>query len=163
MKRALALGLFIAASAAASPSPPPSPPLEVVAPDAYQRLVVAPHKGRPLLVNFWATWCDPCREEMPALLAAAARGKIDLTLVSVDSSSAGLEPVRAFLRSMHAEVPAFIIAPGDPETFINVVDKNWDGTVPFTVVYAADGHVLARLHGAQSAADFKRAIAAAKK
>ena len=42
--------------------------------------------GKPLIINFWATWCDPCREEFPDLVKidAAYKGKVDLITISLD-------------------------------------------------------------------------------
>jgi thiol-disulfide isomerase/thioredoxin len=133
-----------------------------VSPSSYTELVLAPHKGRPLVVNFWATWCGPCREELPALLTAARSKKIDLVLISLDSSKSRLQ-VRAFLDSVHVEGASFIVASGDPQTFIEAIDPKWDGTVPYTLVYRRGGQVARRLLGAQGVEEFSFAFAQASR
>ena len=57
------------------------------------------YKGQPLLLNIWATWCPPCREEMPTLDALQARlGGSDFHVLPLSIDRAGLEPVRRFYR-----------------------------------------------------------------
>ena len=67
---------------------------------AGQARTIADFKGQALLVNFWASWCVPCREEMPALdtLAAQYNGDDFLVLpINLDVGADGLEKARAFL------------------------------------------------------------------
>lgn len=60
--------------------------------------LVEKNKGQSLLVNFWATWCVPCREEMPDLDALqAARGNEDFKVILISVDRGGLEPSRKFL------------------------------------------------------------------
>jgi thiol-disulfide isomerase/thioredoxin len=153
MRSAVAFGGILLVLAPAGPNVP-----ELSA-SGYARRVVAARKGRPFAVNFWATWCDPCQHEMPALLAAAAARKIDLVLVSLDTP-AREEEVRAFLAAHKAKRPAFRIEPGDPQPFIDAVDASWDGTVPYTLLYDAKGHIRARLLGEHERHEFEQAFAA---
>ncbi len=132
------------------------PLIDVLPLDGYAQKVLSPRRGRRFAVNFWATWCDPCREELPSLLAAAAAQKLDLVLISLDRADRP-EPLRAFLRSLHAP-GSLVVAAGDPQSFIDSVDKKWDGTLPLTIVYGADGRIAKRLLGGQSRADLDSAF-----
>jgi thiol-disulfide isomerase/thioredoxin len=115
--------------------------VELVAPKDYRARVVDPHRGRILVVNFWATWCEPCRKEMPALLAVArdlAPRGADFVLVSADFRSAS-GAVSRYLDGVKARVPAFLEDAPDPAVFIDAVDPKWGGELPHTVVYGRDG------------------------
>jgi thiol-disulfide isomerase/thioredoxin len=97
--------------------------------------------GKPLLINFWATWCDPCREEFPDLvkLDAAYKGKIDFITISLDDASDIKTSVPKFLREMKAEMPAYLLSTPDENEAITLVSKDWTGNLPLTVLYDADG------------------------
>ena len=128
----------------------------------FTKRAVAPHRGRVVLVNFWATWCDPCVEELPGMVRAAKKAGVDLVTVSLDTGK-DLSPVRSFLFKVGAGGPAFVASMSDPEQFINAIDASWDGTVPYTLVYDASGALVARLRGMQSEAEVARAIAVAQR
>jgi thiol-disulfide isomerase/thioredoxin len=124
---------------------------------------VAKEKGRVVVVNFWATWCVPCREEYPDLtrLEKAYRGKgVAVLGVSIDSAK-DLPKVDQFLARMKPDFPNYRKASGgDDQDFIESVDKNWGGELPFTVVYARDGKKTKVLSGKQSYGDFEAAVKA---
>src|SRR5258706_7257651 len=67
--------------------------------------------GKPLLINFWATWCDPCRDEFPDLVKidAAYRGKIDFITISLDDLADIDTFVPKFLTEMKTGMPAFLL------------------------------------------------------
>ena len=77
--------------------------------DAAALKEVVKPSGRPLLVNFWATWCEPCREEFPVLVKFAGeyKGRVDFITVSLDDLAEIKRDVPAFLASMKADMPAF--------------------------------------------------------
>jgi thiol-disulfide isomerase/thioredoxin len=97
--------------------------------------------GKPLVVNFWATWCDPCREEFPDLvkLDAEYKGRADVVTVSLDDPSHIATLVPKFLRSMKATMPAYLLHTPDESAAIALISKDWAGSLPFTVIYSADG------------------------
>ena len=97
--------------------------------------------GKPLLINFWATWCDPCRDEFPDLvkLDAAYRGKIDFITISLDDLADIDTFVPKFLTEMKAEMPAFLLHTPDESTAIALISKDWNGNLPMTVLLAPNG------------------------
>jgi thiol-disulfide isomerase/thioredoxin len=99
--------------------------------------------GKPLLVNFWATWCDPCREEFPDLvkLDAEYKGKLDFITVSLDDLAEIRRDVPKFLVSMKAEMPAYLLKVADESAVISSITKDWNGGLPFTILYNEKGEI----------------------
>src|SRR5215204_4671436 len=97
--------------------------------------------GKPLLVNFWATWCDPCRDEFPDLvkLDAEYKGKIDFITISLDDLAEINRDVPKFLAGMKAEMPAYLLYTTDDDAAIEVISKDFTGALPFSILYGADG------------------------
>ncbi|HVF47525.1 MAG TPA: TlpA disulfide reductase family protein [Pyrinomonadaceae bacterium] len=105
--------------------------------------------GKPLLINFWATWCDPCREEFPDLvkLDAAYRGKIDFITISLDDLAEINTSVPKFLGEMKAEMPAYLLKTQDESAAITLVAKDWKGNLPLTILFSASGEEAYSRHG----------------
>ena len=104
------------------------------------RKAITPN-GKPLLINFWATWCDPCREEFPDLvkLDAEYKGKIDFITITLDDLVEINRDVPKFLIEMKAEMPAYLLKAEDDDAAIALVSKNFVGALPFTILYKPDG------------------------
>lgn len=117
--------------------------------------------ARPLLVNFWATWCDPCREEFPDLVKIDEDyGAKNLNFVTVsldDVSEIGTE-VPKFLKLMKATMPTVLLNVNDPEPAIKSVDAGWDGQLPATFLYDKDGKVVFRHFGKIKPDELRAAI-----
>ncbi|HEX8398525.1 MAG TPA: TlpA disulfide reductase family protein [Pyrinomonadaceae bacterium] len=100
--------------------------------------------GKPLLINFWATWCEPCREEFPDLVKIGTdyKGKIDLITVSLDELSEINGDVPKFLAQMKSESPAYLLKTRDEGAAIELVSKDWQGALPFTILFNAQGETI---------------------
>jgi thiol-disulfide isomerase/thioredoxin len=153
------------ASTASTPAAPagPSTSFVPVSDAAYKKTVVDPHKGKVVLVNFWASYCLPCLEEIPALRALAAAKKDDLRVVFVSTDEPGsIDHLQKALQKRKLELPSsFIVSNEDPEPFIRMIDDVWQGEMPYTVIYDRSGTPVKKLPGAHSAAEFDAAVVAA--
>lgn len=97
--------------------------------------------GKPVLINFWATWCEPCREEFPDLVKIDAdyKGKIDVITVSLDFLSEIERDVPKFLSEMKAEMPAYLLKTESEDEAIKFVSGSWQGALPFTILINGEG------------------------
>ncbi len=136
-------------ASAAHSSADPFWALEMEAPDGAP-LKISSLAGQPLLVNFWATWCPPCVEELPLLnrfhQEQQARGWRVLGL-AVDQPSA----VRAWLKKSPLNFPIAMAGLGG--TDLSKRMGNLTGGLPFSVAFSASGDVLQRKSGQLLPAD----------
>ena len=120
-----------------------------------------PSAGRPLLVNYWATWCDGCREEFPELVKIdetyRAKG-LDFISVSLDDAKEIKTEVPKFLKLMKARMPAYLLNVSDPEPAIRAIDAEWAGALPATYLYDAQGQVVYKHFGPITPAELRAAI-----
>jgi cytochrome c biogenesis protein CcmG, thiol:disulfide interchange protein DsbE len=99
---------------------------------------IATYAGRPLLLNVWATWCAPCREEIPALEALHREyGPRGLAVVGVSIDQRGLEAaIRDFLAQLGASYTVWLDPAGDVQSTFGTVG------VPSTFLIDPDGTVV---------------------
>ena len=116
---------------------------------------------RPLLVNYWATWCDPCRDEFPDLVKIdkdyRAQG-LDFIAITLDDLTDIKTAVPRFLREMNANMPVYLLNVADPEPAINSVDRDWGGALPATFLYNNKGEVVYKHFGRVKTDELRSAI-----
>ena len=105
------------------------------------KTVVAREKGQVVLVNFWATWCGPCREEMPQLAAMQKRLKFRLLTVSVDEPEQNMAAA-TFLEKSGIGAPAYRKQTDKDDAFIAAIAPKWSGAVPALFLYGRDGKLI---------------------
>ena len=138
-------------------------PTIVVAPidtEALKNLLTQQRTG-PLLVNFWATFCDPCRDEFPDLVKIDKDFRpqsLEFVTISLDDMSDIKTTVPEFLSSMKATMPAYLLNVSDPEPAINLVDKSWQGDLPATYLYNEKGEMVFKHIGRVKPAELRSAI-----
>ena len=141
----------------------PKKPLPVVSAIDTEALkgLITQQRARPLLVNFWATFCDPCRDEFPDLVKIDQDYRprsLEFVTVSLDDMSEIKNEVPKFLDSMKATMPAYLLNVSDPEPAINFVDRRWQGDLPATFLYNEKGEVVYKHIGRIKTAELREAI-----
>jgi thiol-disulfide isomerase/thioredoxin len=112
------------------------------------------YKGKPLIVNFWARWCGPCRAEIPELIEIrrAHKGRIEVLGIGIEDKA---EPAREFARAYEMDYPVFV-AGGKGIPLMQALG-NTKGGLPFTLVIDRNGQVIQKRLGVMKKADLDAA------
>lgn len=125
---------------AALPAKPGDAMPAIILPDVDGTPVdFAAFRGRPLLINVWASWCGPCVEEMPMLAAFAAAqppGGVRVVGLAIDTP----DGVRDFLDRVPVKYPIVIEQPAPDDASVRL--GNAQGLLPYTVLVDADGKII---------------------
>ncbi|HYH85912.1 MAG TPA: TlpA disulfide reductase family protein [Pyrinomonadaceae bacterium] len=152
-----------AAAKSSTQAAPAAPKVTELKEEGLKSLLgVGAKRERPLLVNFWATWCVPCREEFPDLVKIReqyADERLDFVTVSLDDISDIGGAVPEFLSEQRAtRMPAYLLHVADEGTAINFVDSTWQGELPATFLFDRDGQVTFKRKGRVKPAELRAAI-----
>jgi thiol-disulfide isomerase/thioredoxin len=122
--------------------------------------MVATHKGKIVLVDFWATWCVPCRAEMPQLVKLSeklrARG-FDLITVSADAPEQEQAALKLLAQNA-VGAPFYLKKVDDDDKFYNSVDAKWSGEMPAMFIYDRSGKKVRSFLGETPVANIEAAI-----
>ena len=151
--------MAIGASVAGAPqaSAPHDP--QVIDAQGYTK-IVQQHHGKPLLMTFWATWCEPCRDEYPMLNELAKQyGPKGLQVVGINFDDEGdLILTRRFIARYKPVFPNYRKKHGDEAGFTQAVWPEWNGALPASFLYDKDGKQVGRVLGAGNRETYEAAI-----
>ena len=110
--------------------------------EGRQRPVIAP--GRATLINYWASWCAPCREELPLLAEFAGRpgNGIHVVAIALDTPA----QAQAFIAAQSVALAVLVESPAASDSSVRLGNRH--GVLPFSVLIGADGRLVARKVGA---------------
>ncbi|MBK9097354.1 MAG: TlpA family protein disulfide reductase [bacterium] len=122
--------------------------------------IINENDDQALLINVWATWCAPCREEFPELvkLANDYSNKVRVVGISVDEKGDLDSKVIPFLKNQKASFQNYLLKVIDPEDFINALNEKWGGAIPATFIYDKEGNQKEMIVGKQTYEVFESAI-----
>jgi thiol-disulfide isomerase/thioredoxin len=157
----VAFFLLAAASAiAAQQAKPPRDP-KVINAQGFQK-VLEKYRGKSVVVTFWATWCEPCRDEYPLLNDLAKQyAPQGLYVVGINLDDDGdIILMRRFLGRYKPIFPNYRKRKGDEAAFNQSVLPGWNGALPATFFYAKDGRQVGHVLGEGNRATYETAIQA---
>ena len=107
-------------------------------------LALERYRGKPLIVNFWARWCGPCRVEIPELIAIRRthKGKLEVLGIGIEDKA---DAAKEFAKAYEMDYPVFVAK----EKGIPLMQAlaNTRGGLPFTIVIDAKGQVVQKKLG----------------
>jgi thiol-disulfide isomerase/thioredoxin len=154
------IGLSVAAQVFAQEAKAPVPhDPAVIDAQGYQK-ILDQYRGKPLLVTFWATWCEPCRDEYPMLNELAKQyAPQGLQVVGINLNDDGdLTLMRRFMARYKPIFPNYRKKMGGESEFVQVVLPGWNGAIPASFFYSKDGQQVGHLVGEGKRDTYEAAI-----
>jgi thiol-disulfide isomerase/thioredoxin len=113
---------------------------------------LASFKGQPILINFWATWCGPCRIEIPMLNELHRKYGKNLTIIGISTDDDPEAAIKEFIREVPIEYQNLIKTPSVDEGFGGI----W--ALPTSYFYDKDGNQVEKIIGLQTREFFEKTI-----
>lgn len=110
--------------------------------------LITAHPNELLIINFWATFCKPCVEEIPHFIRVVERNAkrpVRLLLVSVDAVDEYPRAIQRFAQKKKWNVPLYWLNETDPNYFCPAVDPSWSGSIPATLFVSSKSNKGIRL------------------
>jgi len=107
---------------------------EIVKRDYLTQLMEQPSSDRVQVINFWATWCAPCVEELPAFVELHKNEAIEVILISLDDAGNVDKLVNPFLIENNITPTVKLLDDPYAAEWIPIVDSHWDGAIPATLI-----------------------------
>jgi thiol-disulfide isomerase/thioredoxin len=103
--------------------------------------IIKSREGKVLLINIWATWCVPCKEEFPDLIKFSEKygEQIELIGISIDFPDEIESKIIPFLNELQPNFTNYVNVENDAEKFINNLNSEWSGAIPATFFYDLEG------------------------
>ncbi len=122
--------------------------------------LISDREGKSLLINIWATWCVPCREEFPGLIKLADQyeDELDVVGISIDFPDERESKVYPFLNKFKVNFTNYISSEKNAEKFINFLNTNWSGALPASFIFDTDGKQVDFFTGKKSYEEFEKVV-----
>lgn len=116
-------------------------PYPIVADFADLAPIFSRKDGKTYVINFWATWCGPCVEELPYFEKLAAETnpeEVEIVMVSLDFRRDVRTKLWKFIKERPLNLPVIALTDAKTNVWIDQVDPEWGGAIPITIVYKND-------------------------
>ena len=149
----IVLSVLFATPSAAADSPSPAPNFSLKTADG-KSVDLKKLQGQVVVLNFWATWCPPCRAEIPGMIevygAYKAKG---LEIVAVSLDRGGWKDVTPFVQKMGMKFPVVLDQEGELATAYGGIQY-----IPTTFIIDRKGNIVSKHVGGLSKSDFEKAV-----
>lgn len=123
--------------------------------------LIEQRSGKILVLNIWATWCQPCKEEFPDLntLADSLQNKnAEVIALSVDYPDEIDTKIRPFLKSVRSRLKVFVADVENQDEIFSLFKSDWSGAIPATFIFDESGKERTAMIGKKSFTEFLNAV-----
>lgn len=124
-----------------------------------QSVSLSDYRGKVIILDFWATWCPPCRQEIPHFIELQKQyGGQGLQVVGVSVDQKGWEVVRPFIASAEINYPVLMYTEAVYNAYQELIPEDMRGGIPFTFILDMQGKVVTQFVGYRDKAVFEEVI-----